>query len=118
MKTTIVSTPNATAVMTPALPNSSVTAGSRVVSVRTVPSGRWTYYAPAVYTAVPRKADGVLTWRCTEKAPCGWIPNRNGTKAPAGYRSEAKAYDFAHDIATERGIDCAVGVRHGQPVTQ
>jgi len=74
--------------------------GDRCVSVRNVPSARWTYVAPGVYEVAARKADGRLYWRCVETAPVG------------RFRSGAKAARAAAELAAALGVP-VLTVRHG-----
>jgi len=74
--------------------------GARCVSVRNVPSARWTYVAPGVYEVAARKADGRLYWRCVETAPVG------------RFRSGAKAARAAVELAAALGVP-VLTVRHG-----
>lgn len=83
---------------------------NRVVSVVSVPSGRWGYYAPAIYEAVPRKADGALTWRCVGW-PLGEIVS-HGHRFKVGHRSKA----LTIKVALDTGLPYRPEVRHGRPV--
>jgi hypothetical protein len=96
-----------------ALPKlTAVSAGTRVVSTRSVPGG-WAYYAPAVYVAV-RRRDGTLTWRLDAR-PLGQFKTRWGHTMDTGFRSRAKARREAETIAFELGLYVVPGIRHGKP---
>ncbi len=79
---------------------SPVSAGTRVVSVRVVPTPRYTRREVGVYEATPRKRDGRLTWRLVAARPeGGWTEN---------------AADRAgRQVAETLGLRYAPGVRHG-----
>jgi hypothetical protein len=61
-------------------------------------------FCTAVYRAVPRKADGVLTWR------------RAGSyrDSTAGHGITSRMVLRAHARAEERGVAYVSGVRHGE----
>jgi hypothetical protein len=89
--------------------------GTRVVSVRGVAGGSYSYVAPAIYEAVARKSDGVVTWRFVE-APCGTFMTRHGRRLAVGFRSVAKAERIAEEVADDLGIAFLDGIRHGMAV--
>lgn len=77
-----------------------VAAGTRVVSVRVVPTPRYTRREVGVYEATPRKRDGRITWRLVQhRHEGGWTPN---------------AADRAgRQVAETLGLRFVPGVRHG-----
>jgi hypothetical protein len=74
-------------------------------------------HAPAIYLAQRRARDGVWTWRLAENCLLGTVYGANGRRRERGVYSEAKAERLAAEIAAERGIPEAGGVRHGTPLT-
>lgn len=77
----------------------------QIVTVRRVGMRRgFPYYGVGIYTAVPRKRDGVLTYRLTETIEC------------AHPRSVARCHDRAREVAAERTLQCSWAVRHGSVV--
>jgi hypothetical protein len=95
------------------------TPAPRVISCRMLPagSGMGLPIAPAIYAAQRRRRDGVWTWRMSENCLLGTVYDRNGHRRERGVYSEAKAERLAAEIAAERGIPEAGGVRHGTPLT-
>lgn len=93
-------------------PEPEVTEGDEVVTVArygcaTAKAGRFSYpiYCTAVYRAVRRVRDGVLTWR------------RVGSyrDATAGRGITGPMIRRAEEAAAERGVPYVPGVRHGKP---
>jgi hypothetical protein len=91
----------------------------RVISCRMLPagSGMGLPIAPAIYVAARRARDGVWTWRLAENCLLGTVYGNNGHRRERGVYSAAKAERIASEIAAERGIPEAGGVRHGTPLT-
>jgi hypothetical protein len=91
----------------------------RVISCRMLPagSGMGLPLAPAIYSAQRRARDGVWTWRVSENCLLGTVYGRDGHRRERGVYSAAKAERLAAEIAAERGIPEASGVRHGTPLT-
>lgn len=90
-------------VQTLSAPAAPVSPGTRVVSVRVVPTPRYTRREVGVYEATPRKCDGLLTWRLVvSRREGGWTEN---AAARAG-----------RQVAETLGLQFAPGVRHGSVV--